>query len=102
MIPAFSVYFALENGRRKESTEKRALTGDRPTGKLHLGHYVGTLSSRLRLQDECEFFLVIADYHALTTDYHHQHIAQNLLMGLFGLSDARGPHRGLSGNRPAL
>jgi tryptophanyl-tRNA synthetase len=56
--------------------KKRALTGDRPTGKLHLGHYVGTLSSRLRLQDECEFFLVIADYHALTTDYHRQHIAQ--------------------------
>lgn len=56
--------------------KKRALTGDRPTGKLHLGHYVGTLNSRLRLQDECELFLVIADYHALTTDYHREHIAQ--------------------------
>ena len=55
---------------------KRALTGDRPTGKLHLGHYVGTLTSRLRLQDQCELFLVIADYHALTTDHRRQHIAQ--------------------------
>ncbi len=55
---------------------KRALTGDRPTGKLHLGHYVGTLTSRLRLQDQCELFLVIADYHALTTDHHREHIAE--------------------------
>jgi tryptophanyl-tRNA synthetase len=44
----------------------RILTGDRPTGKLHLGHYVGTLANRERLQDEYELFLLIADYHALT------------------------------------
>ena len=46
---------------------KRLLTGDRPTGKLHLGHYVGTLENRLRLQEEYECFFVIADYHILTT-----------------------------------
>ncbi len=45
----------------------RILTGDRPTGKLHLGHYVGTLANRVRLQDEYDTFLVIADYHMLTT-----------------------------------
>ncbi len=45
----------------------RILTGDRPTGKLHLGHYVGTLQNRVALQDEYEVFLLIADYHSLTT-----------------------------------
>jgi tryptophanyl-tRNA synthetase len=52
------------------------LTGDRPTGKLHLGHYVGTLANRVRLQDEYEVFLVIADYHMLTTHYRREQIAQ--------------------------
>ncbi len=46
---------------------KRILTGDRPTGKLHLGHYVGTLQNRVRLQDEYECFFIVADYHMLTT-----------------------------------
>ena len=45
----------------------RILTGDRPTGKLHLGHYVGTLENRARLQDKYETFLIIADLHMLTT-----------------------------------
>jgi tryptophanyl-tRNA synthetase len=48
---------------------KRILTGDRPTGKLHLGHYVGSHANRVRLQDEYECFFLIADYHALTTAY---------------------------------
>jgi tryptophanyl-tRNA synthetase len=46
---------------------KRILTGDRPTGKLHLGHYVGSLKNRVRLQDEYECFFIIADLHTLTT-----------------------------------
>jgi len=46
---------------------KRILTGDRPTGKLHLGHYVGSLRHRLRFQDEYECFFIIADLHMLTT-----------------------------------
>ncbi|HXX39376.1 MAG TPA: tryptophan--tRNA ligase [bacterium] len=45
----------------------RLLTGDRPTGKLHLGHYVGSLENRLRLQEEYECFFLVADYHVLTT-----------------------------------
>ncbi|MDR7449535.1 MAG: tryptophan--tRNA ligase, partial [Armatimonadota bacterium] len=45
----------------------RLLTGDRPTGKLHLGHYVGTLANRVRLQDQYECFFFLADYHLLTT-----------------------------------
>jgi tryptophanyl-tRNA synthetase len=47
--------------------KKRILTGDRPTGLLHLGHYVGSLANRVRLQDEYECFFIIADLHTLTT-----------------------------------
>ncbi len=58
---------------------KRILTGDRPTGKLHLGHYVGSLANRVRLQDEYECFFLIADYHALTTAYEEpSEIGQNV------------------------
>jgi tryptophanyl-tRNA synthetase len=46
---------------------KRVLTGDTPTGKLHLGHYVGTLENRVKLQNEYEMFILFADTHALTT-----------------------------------
>jgi tryptophanyl-tRNA synthetase len=55
---------------------KRILTGDRPTGKLHLGHYVGTLANRVRLQDEYEVFLLVADYHMLTTRCEKQYIQE--------------------------
>ncbi len=51
----------------REKRRGRILTGDRPTGKLHLGHYVGTLRNRARLQDEYECFFIVADYHVLTT-----------------------------------
>jgi tryptophanyl-tRNA synthetase len=54
--------------------KKRILTGDRPTGQLHLGHYVGTLANRVRLQDEYDVFLVIADYHALTRHAEKEHV----------------------------
>ena len=47
----------------------RILTGDRPTGKLHLGHYVGSLANRVRLQDEYDTFIIIADVQALTTNF---------------------------------
>lgn len=55
---------------------KRILTGDRPTGKLHLGHYVGSLKNRVRLQDEYECFFIIADLHMLTTRPNKEDIAQ--------------------------
>jgi tryptophanyl-tRNA synthetase len=47
--------------------KKRILTGDRPTGNLHLGHYVGSLKARVALQQEYECFFIIADLHTLTT-----------------------------------
>ena len=50
------------------STERKILlTGDRPTGKLHLGHYIGTLKNRVALQQQYRTYLIIADLHMLTT-----------------------------------
>lgn len=47
--------------------KKRILTGDRPSGRLHIGHYFGSVSNRVRLQDEYECYFIIADLHTLTT-----------------------------------
>lgn len=47
--------------------KKRILTGDRPTGRLHLGHYVGSLKSRVELQHRYATTLIVADLHMLTT-----------------------------------
>jgi tryptophanyl-tRNA synthetase len=48
---------------------KRVLSGMRPTGKLHLGNYVGALENWVRMQDEYQCFFCVVDWHALTTDY---------------------------------
>ncbi|MET9494038.1 tryptophan--tRNA ligase [Streptomyces sp. NPDC006552] len=57
----------LEELIRKEPGRFRVLTGDRPTGRLHLGHYFGTLRNRVRLQDlGVETFVLVADYQVLT------------------------------------
>jgi tryptophanyl-tRNA synthetase len=48
---------------------RRVLSGMRPTGKLHLGHFVGALDNWVKLQDQYECFFFVADWHALTTDY---------------------------------
>lgn len=49
--------------------EKRVLSGIRPTGKLHLGNYLGAISNWISLQEENECYYMIADWHVLTTDY---------------------------------
>jgi len=51
------------------STRKRILTGDRPTGRLHLGHYVGSLRDRVALQYDHDTFIIVADVQALTTNF---------------------------------
>jgi tryptophanyl-tRNA synthetase len=51
--------------------EKRILTGDRPTGSLHLGHYVGSLQNRVRLQHDYDTYVLIADIQALTDNFEH-------------------------------
>jgi tryptophanyl-tRNA synthetase len=49
--------------------KKRILTGDRPTGPLHLGHYIGSLANRVKLQSDYDTFIIIADLQALTTNF---------------------------------
>ncbi len=49
--------------------KKRILTGDRPSGRLHLGHYIGSLQNRIKLQDVYEQYVMIADVQALTDNF---------------------------------
>lgn len=57
--------------------KKRILTGDRPTGRLHLGHYVGSIKNRVELQDKYECFFILADLHMLTTRPSKEDIIQS-------------------------
>lgn len=58
------------------TSKPRLLTGDRPTGRLHLGHYVGSLSNRVRLQHQYDSFFIIADLHTLTTKPEREYIKE--------------------------
>ena len=51
--------------------KKVILTGDRPTGKLHIGHYFGSLQNRVKLQDEYEQYILVADVQALTDNFNN-------------------------------
>ena len=58
---------SLEDRIADRPGDFRVLTGDRPTGPLHLGHYFGTLHNRVRLQNRgVDLFVVVADYQVLT------------------------------------
>lgn len=62
------------------SARPRILTGDRPTGALHLGHLAGSLQNRVRLQDEAELFVLLADVQALTDNFDQPHkVRENVL-----------------------
>ncbi|HEY4679582.1 MAG TPA: tryptophan--tRNA ligase [Candidatus Angelobacter sp.] len=61
-----------------QNSVSRVLSGMRPTGKLHLGNYVGALKNWVYLQSRHDCFFMIADWHALTTDYENtRHLADN-------------------------
>ncbi len=73
--------------------KKRLLTGDRPTGRLHLGHWVGSIQNRVRLQDQFECYICIVDLHMLTTkpekeaimevrEHARQHVLDHLACGI--------------------
>lgn len=57
--------------------EKIILTGDRPTGKLHLGHYIGSLKNRVSLQDEYKQYIMVADVQALTDNFENPEKVRN-------------------------
>jgi tryptophanyl-tRNA synthetase len=59
--------------------KKRILSGMRPTGKLHLGNYVGALENWIKLQDEYQNYHLVADYHVLTTDLSTEEIYTNTI-----------------------
>jgi tryptophanyl-tRNA synthetase len=59
--------------------KKRILSGMRPTGKLHIGHYVGALENWVNLQDKFNNFHLIADYHALTTNLDSSNIYKDTI-----------------------
>ncbi len=62
------------------NSKKIILTGDRPTGPLHLGHYVGSLANRVTLQDTYKQYILIADLQALTDNYEHpEKVRSNVL-----------------------
>ena len=61
-------------------SRRRILTGDRTTGKLHLGHYVGSLKSRVELQDEYETFILLADVQALTTHFNEPELINSSIL----------------------
>ena len=60
---------SISSSDLSSTTKKRVLSGMRPTGKLHLGNYMGALYNWVRLQHEYECYFFIADLHALTSDY---------------------------------
>jgi len=79
-----------------ESKKKRILSGMRPTGKLHIGHYVGALENWINLQEEYDNYHLIADYHVLTTNLNSDSIYQDSIDMLIdwlasGLDPVRSP-----------
>ena len=56
---------------------KRILTGDRPTGRMHIGHYFGSLKNRVKMQDEYETYIEIADVQALTDNFNNPEKVRN-------------------------
>ena len=71
---------AMDNESGMTTARKRILTGDRTTGRLHLGHYVGSLRNRVRLQHEYETFILLADVQALTTHFEDPGLIRESIM----------------------
>ncbi len=66
-----------------ENSKKRILTGDRPTSEsFHLGNYIGSLKNRVKLQEDYETYILLADLHALTTHFER---TQELKKNIYGL-----------------
>ncbi len=60
--------------------KKTLLTGDRPTGPLHLGHYFGSLKNRVAMQDEYDSYIMVADVQALTDNFHQpERVRENVI-----------------------
>jgi len=64
----------------KTEEKKTILSGIRPTGKLHLGHWVGALSNWIKLQEEYNCFFMVADWHALMSEYKNSSIIKGSIL----------------------
>ena len=77
------------------SKKPRILTGDTPSGKLHLGHYVGTLENRVKLQDTYDTYILLANFHAYANSYKQSDIINQNTYQVFldNLAVGIDPHR---------
>ncbi|MDR2598614.1 MAG: tryptophan--tRNA ligase [Holosporales bacterium] len=66
-----------------QEKRKVVITGDRPTGPLHLGHYVGSLQSRVEMQDRCDCFVMIADTQALSDHFENPELVARYVREVF-------------------
>src|SRR5438445_9064639 len=80
LISAHELPLQIMTDHPAQKSRPRALSGMRPTGKLHLGNYVGALQNWVKLQHTHDCFFFVADWHALTTDYDNtSQLADNTL-----------------------
>ena len=88
-----------EYGRKKANSDR-----DRTTGKLHLGHYVGSLSNRVRLQDKYDSFILLADIQALTTHFENPDLIRGSIydVAIDNLSVGLDPRRSPLSSRAKL
>ena len=68
------------HNKKKNIKKEKVLTGDRATGQLHLGHFVGSLQQRIKLQHDHEQTILVADLQGLTDNGHNPHkVSSNIL-----------------------
>ena len=74
--------------------KQKIMSGMRPTGKLHLGHYLGVIDNWVKLQEEYDCYFSVADWHALTTKYDKtENLKQDILNIVMVMAIwAAGPH----------
>jgi len=86
VIPVSGAVIFWDNFREKLGVggkKEVLLTGDRPTGSLHLGHYVGSLKMRVELQDFFDLFILIADVQALTDNFENPALVRKNVLEVF-------------------
>jgi len=75
-VPPSDAAAPARAGAAVPAPRPRVLSGMRPTGAMHIGHYHGALKNWVRLQDQYECFYFAADWHALTTHYEEREVIE--------------------------
>ncbi|MCC7289668.1 tryptophan--tRNA ligase [bacterium] len=73
----------VANEKRQTGVKKIILTGDTPSGKLHIGHFVGTLENRVKMQDEYETYILLANVHAYANYYEKSEVINQNVYDVF-------------------